>query len=425
MPLALAALLALLTGCAALAPAAVLVGARVASGVLGAVRGATGRLAARSIAAGLSRTGVATAALALALAVTTGVSLMVVSFRRSVELWLESTLRADVYVSAPSLVSARPDATLPPSLVARLRTLPGLAAGGSVRTAWSPLDTPDGPTLLVGARGSAGACARRGRSSAAIRRMSGGVFTTTKVCWSPSRTRTSAARASATASCCPPIAARTRFASPGIYRDYGSDAGAVMLSRRTYDRYFDDRLVTAVSLYAAPGVSPDQLIAEVRARLGADDVVLVRSNQTLREMSLRVFDRTFEITRVLRVFALIVACFGVAGALMAVALERGRELATLRALGATPAQVAEIALLETGVLGALAGVLAVPLGALLAAVLVFVINQRSFGWTMPILFDARTLATAPLLGAAAGVVSGLFPAWRAARTSPAEALRDE
>ena len=120
----------------------------------------------------------------------------------------------------------------------------------------------------------------------------------------------------------------------------------------------------------------------------------------------------------LRVFTLIVACFGVAGALMAVALERGRELATLRALGATPAQVAEIALLETGVLGALAGALAVPLGALLATVLVFVINQRSFGWTMPILFDARTLATAPLLGAAAGVVSGLFPAWRAARTSP-------
>jgi putative ABC transport system permease protein len=215
------------------------------------------------------------------------------------------------------------------------------------------------------------------------------------------------------------------FRVAGIYRDYGSDAGAVMLSRRTYHRYFDDRLVTAVSLYAAPGVSPDQLIAQVRARLDADDVVLVRSNQTLREMSLRVFDRTFEITRVLRVFALIVACFGVAGALMAVALERGRELATLRALGATPAQVAEIALLETGVLGALAGALAVPLGALLAAVLVFVINQRSFGWTMPILFDARTLATAPLLGAAAGVVSGLFPAWRAARTSPAEALRDE
>jgi putative ABC transport system permease protein len=422
VPLALAALLALLTGCAALAPAAVLVGARVASGVLGAVRGATGRLAARSIAAGLSRTGVATAALALALAVTTGVSLMVVSFRRSVELWLEATLRADVYVSAPSLVSARPDATLPPSLVARLRALPGLAAMGSNRVV--TVDTPEGPTLLSAPDPPPGHTLGEqiigGDPVLAERRFRDqeGLLVSEPYAYKR-RARIGDSVV------LPTDRGPHAFRVAGIYRDYGSDAGAVMLSRRTYQRYFDDRLVTAVSLYAAPGVSPDQLIAEVRARLDADDVVLVRSNQTLREMSLRVFDRTFEITRVLRVFALIVACFGVAGALMAVALERGRELATLRALGATPAQVAEIAILETGVLGALAGALAVPLGALLAAVLVFVINQRSFGWTMPILFDARTLATAPLLGAAAGVVSGLFPAWRAARTSPAEALRDE
>jgi len=422
LPIALAALLALLTGCAGLAPAAVLAGARAASAVLGAVRGATGRLAARSIAAGLSRTGVATAALALALAVTTGVSLMVVSFRRSVELWLEATLRADVYVSAPSLVSARPDATLPPSLVARLRVLPGLAGMGSNRVV--TIDTPAGPTLLSAPEGPPGKPLGEqiitGEPAEVRRRF---LFDEGLLVSEPYAYKRRARIGDSVV--LPTDRGPHAFRVAGIYRDYGSDSGALMLSRATYDHYFDDHAVTAVALYGAPGVSPDRLIAEVRARLGADDVVLVRSNQTLREMSLRVFDRTFEITRVLRVFALIVACFGVAGALMAVALERGRELATLRALGATPAQVGEIALLETGVLGALAGALAMPLGALLAAVLVFVINQRSFGWTMPILFDARTLLTAPLLGAAAGVVSGLFPAWRAARTSPAEALRDE
>ncbi len=448
VPIALAALLALLTGCAGLAPAAVLAGARAASALLGAVRGATGRLAARSIAAGLSRTGVATAALALALAVTTGVSLMVVSFRRSVELWLEATLRADVYVSAPSLVSARPDATLPPSLVARLRALPGLAGMGSNRVV--TIDTPAGPTLLSAPEGPLDKAleSRRAKAGPPPEPIAGGSepfegseLNDQIIAGEPAevwrrfhfdegllvsepyayKRRTHIGDSVVLPTDRGPHA----FRVAGIYRDYGSDAGALMLSRPTYDRYFDDRAVTAMAFFCAPGVSPDRLIAEVRARIDADDVVLVRSNQTLREMSLRVFDRTFEITRVLRVFALIVACFGVAGALMAVALERGRELATLRALGATPAQVGEIALLETGVLGALAGALAVPLGALLAAVLVFVINQRSFGWTMPILFDVRTLATAPLLGAGAGIVSGLFPAWRAARTSPAEALRDE
>jgi putative ABC transport system permease protein len=353
---------------------------------------------------------------------------MVVSFRRSVELWLEQTLRADVYISAPSLVSARPDATLPASLPDRLRGLPGLAGMGSNRVV--TVETPQGPTLLSApallaappgrAERPPGEQLIAGEPGDVWRRFLDGE----ELLASESFAYKRSVRPGGTVSIATERGPRA-FRVAGIYRDYGSDAGALMLSRRTYDRYFDDRRVTALALYAAPGSSADQLIAEVRARLDADDVVLVRSNRALREASLRVFDRTFEITRVLRVFALIVACFGVAGALMAVALERGRELATLRALGATPAQVVEISVLETGVLGALAGALAVPLGLVLATVLVFVINRRSFGWTMPIVFDLRTLSTAPLLGAAAGVVSGLFPAWRAARTSPAEALRDE
>jgi putative ABC transport system permease protein len=215
------------------------------------------------------------------------------------------------------------------------------------------------------------------------------------------------------------------FVIAAIYRDYGSDAGVIAMSDATYRRYFDDRQVTAVALFAAPDVTAEELVARVRARLGADDAVLVRSTRTLRETSLAIFDRTFEITGVLRLFALIVAGFGVASALMAVALERGRERATLRALGATPGQVVQIALLETGLLGTLAGVLAMPLGAALAAVLVFVINQRSFGWTMPLELAPRALLPAPLLGLGAGLAAGLYPAWRAGRVVPAQALRDE
>jgi putative ABC transport system permease protein len=422
LPVALAALLALLTGCAGLAPAAVLLGARAASVVLAALRGATGRLAARSVASGLSRTGVATAALALALAVTTGVGLMVGSFRRSVEHWLQGTLGADVYISAPSAVSARPDSPLPAALVARVRAVPGIAATGASRVVTIdsdvgsvllsalelPSDRPPHTELLAGDPRAAWPAFLAGEALLVSEPFS-----------YKHRVKVGDALALAT------DRGRRSFRVAAVYRDYGSDAGALMLSRRTYDRYFDDPLVTAVSLYAAPGVTADELVARVRARLTADDAVLVRSNRALRESSLAIFDRTFEITSVLRLFAIVVAAFGVAGALMAVALERGRELGTLRALGATPAQVVELTILETGVLGSLAGILAVPLGTVLALVLVFVINRRSFGWTMPLAFDAWTLLLAPLLGAAAGVIAGLYPAWRAAHISPAAALREE
>jgi putative ABC transport system permease protein len=422
LPLALGALLALMVGCAGLAPAAVLLGARAAGVVLGALRGATGRMAARGIAAGLSRTGVATAALALALSVTTGVSVMVGSFRRSVEQWLEGTLRADVYLSAPSSIGTRPDSALPPSLLGRVRAVAGVAEVGTSRAV--TIDIDGVATLLsaldLGGQRRAGAELLRGDPRAAWPAFFTGEGLLVSEPFAYKR-RVGVGDAVTLAT----DRGRRTFRVAAVYRDYGSDAGAVMMSRRAYDRYFDDRQITAIAVFAAPGRPVDELVARLRAQLGGDEAVMVRSNRALREASLQIFDRTFEITSVLRLFAIVVAGFGVASALMAVALERGRELATLRALGATPWQVAELTVLETSVLGTLAGLLAVPLGAVLAGVLVFVINRRSFGWTMPLVFDARTLLLAPLLGAAAGLASGVYPAWRAARIAPAAALREE
>ena len=87
--------------------------------------------------------------------------------------------------------------------------------------------------------------------------------------------------------------------------------------------------------------------------------------------------------------------------------------------------MAKLTLVETGLLGGVAGVVAMPLGMTLSAFLVFVINRRSFGWTMPLTIDVRSLLAAPLLGALAGLAGGLYPAWRAARVQPARALREE
>jgi putative ABC transport system permease protein len=80
---------------------------------------------------------------------------------------------------------------------------------------------------------------------------------------------------------------------------------------------------------------------------------------------------------------------------------------------------------QTSLMGAIAGLLALPVGALLAFVLIFVINRRSFGWTMPLDVPPLILGQGLLLAVAAGFLAGLYPAWTMARASPAEALRDE
>jgi putative ABC transport system permease protein len=138
-----------------------------------------------------------------------------------------------------------------------------------------------------------------------------------------------------------------------------------------------------------------------------------------------IFDRTFAITRVLRLLALLVAFLGIVSALLALQLERAKEMATLRAIGLTPREVFAEVLLETGLLGAISGLLALPLGALLASLLVHVINKRSFGWSLELAIAPESLLAALALAIGAALVSGLYPAWRMARAAPARALREE
>jgi putative ABC transport system permease protein len=344
------------------------------------------------------------------------VSVMVRSFRAAVEVWLGETLHADVYVTAAPLVAARNEARLPRALAERLRALPGVAEVGTARGV--TLQGPQGPTFLLALD------IARGRGPRLLAGGAGPFFDGEGVLVSEPFAYKRRVRVGDR------IELQTRagprpFAVAGIYRDYGSDAGAVLMHRRTYDRHFDDPYISSVALYAAPGVDVAALVERARAAARPDEQLLVRSNRALRQVTLEVFDRTFEVTAVLRLLALVVAAFGVMSALMALELERTRELGVLRALGFTGQQVAGLVTIETGLLGLVAGLLAVPVGTALAAVLVFVINRRSFGWTMDLALGPAALLLAPLLGLVAGLVGGLYPAALMMRASAAEALRDE
>ncbi|HYB42368.1 MAG TPA: ABC transporter permease, partial [Candidatus Methylomirabilis sp.] len=215
------------------------------------------------------------------------------------------------------------------------------------------------------------------------------------------------------------------FPVAGVFYDYGSSAGAVVMSRQTYDRFWSDRRISSLSIEVAPGVDPAPLMAALRERAAGRQDVVVRGNRDLREASLRIFDRTFAITGVLRALAVAVAFIGVLAALMALQLERAREIGVLRTLGLTPRQVWILVTAQTGLMGLLAGLLAVPGGLLLAWVLVYVINRRSFGWTMPIELSPAILAQGVAVAVVAAVLAGLYPGWKMARALPADSLRDE
>ena len=215
------------------------------------------------------------------------------------------------------------------------------------------------------------------------------------------------------------------FRVAGVFADYGSDQGVVMMSRQTYEAFWDDRAVTSLGIYASPERDIPGLITSLRQRVGADHEVMIRSNQSLRKASLDIFDRTFTITSVLHLLTIAVAFVGVLSALMALQLERERELGVLRATGFTPRQIWGLMTAQTGIMGLIAGLLALPVGMMLASVLVFVINRRSFGWTLQLEILPSVLIQAVLLAIIAALLAGLYPAFRMSRTSPAAALREE
>lgn len=414
-------LFAVMIAFALLVPLLTLALMRLCRPIMGRIFGVIGEMAAGAVAAKLSRTGTAIAALAVAVSATIGVGIMIDSFRQSFIDWLTLTLRADVYVTAPVIETAPAAATLDPALVARLAALPGVSAISTLRRV--RLDGPEGVVQLrvlhTTARHFESLQFKRGNVADAWKALqdSDAVIVSEPYAYHH-RLRLG-----------DKITLRTddgvrAFGIVGIYYDYGSDEGRVTISRRTYERYWRDRAITSVGLYAANLTDIDDLLTRVQAAVGAEQV-LIRSNRALRRASLEVFDRTFAITAILRLLATVVAFIGVLSALMALQLERGRELAVLRAIGLTPRQVWRLVTTETGLMGLTSGLLALPLGIGLALALILVINRRAFGWSLQVSIEPTLLLEGLALALVAALLAGLYPALRMASAPPALALRTE
>lgn len=416
------ALFGFLAAAALCTPLLVVGFARALRPLLGRIFGVVGRMAARGLVTNLSRTGVAIAALTIAVAATVGVGLMIDSFRGTVEDWLTQSLQADVYVQPPSQVFRRAQGTLDSTVIQRLRAMEAVTASYSVRRV--RVEANVGPTdLLVVEPGPETEKVYRfkaGGRETDWRRFREGesIFISEPYSYRQGLNVGDTLRLQTDRGWTP-------FTVGGVFYDYASDLGVVMMSRSTYTQVYDDRKISGLAFYTSEGTDLDALVADMRAEVTDVQRVLVRSNRALRETSLEVFDRAFTIATVLRILTVIVALIGVLTALMALELERRRELGVLRATGMTPAQLGGYVTLQSGLMGTIAGLLSLPLGYGLAYVLVFVINKRSFGWTLQLTISWEILAQALLLAVGAAVLAGAYPAWRMARSQPTLSEPDE
>jgi putative ABC transport system permease protein len=214
------------------------------------------------------------------------------------------------------------------------------------------------------------------------------------------------------------------FRVADVYYDYSSERGAILMDRDTLLRYLPDPAPSNLAIYVAPDSSLQTVRAEI-ARASAGHRVLTFTDRDLRGEALRIFDRTFAITYALEAVAVIIAVMGVAGALLALVIDRRREVGLLRFLGAASGQIRKLIVFEAGLLGLLSMAIGIVLGFALSLILIFVINKQSFGWTIRFHWPVAVLLSALSLVYVATVLAGLYPAGVAVTLRPVEVVHEE
>lgn len=340
---------------------------------------------------------------------------MVTSFRGAVDDWLGQVLSADLYARTTA------GASFDPATRTRLEATPGVA-----RLAFSrqlPLtiaaDRPpvsliarperDGrdPLLVLIERGPPlPARALPVWVSEPAQRLYG---------WDPGETITL------------PIAGRTRFVVAGVWRDYGRQAGAVLVDEGDYERLTGDTGRDEISATLVPGADAAQVARALTARLPPALRNQVETSQpaTLRRFALVLFDRSFAVTYLLEAVAILVGLAGVAATMSAQTIAREREFGMLRHLGVTRRQLTAMLGVKGAIVGLTGALAGIGLGLLLSQVLIHVINPQSFNWTMSTRIPVGTLigVAAALTGAAA--VTAILAGRRATAKSAVQSVRED
>jgi len=361
----------------------------------------------------LQTTPIAVAALAIAVSMVVGVTVMVSSFRQTLEIWIDQTVRADIYVSTPS---GRRGGVFAEDVLASLKAYPAVthvdrmrqffASSGSRRFSLAAVDaeTPSGRERFALVEGDS------------TRLPPDEVFVG----------ETLARKLGVHVGEVLPIEGPdgvVELPIAAVYYDYSGELGSAFVSLETMERHFGPGPVSSVALYLAESSDAESIVDELRYRFREVPIVF-RSNRGLRERAMEVFDQTFAVTRLLRYMSLLIAVCGVTLTLFVLARERVAELALYRALGASRAQIFRMYLGKGLGMGTTGVVLGTAAGIAFALVLIFVVNRAFFGWTISVYWPTGLVLSQNAAVLVASTLASVYPAVIASRI-PATELRRE
>lgn len=392
------------------------------------------RLAAEQVGRAPGRNAVTISAMMVGMAIMVGVGTMVGSFRDTVQLWIDQTIVAD-FILAPTNWLQGHEAgqvaeRLPAFVAEEVARTPGVAAVDPYRDV--TIDVRGHRTALVSRDLALHAERSRylftaGQSSEILQR----TLKEQGVVVSEVLARTFGLRVGESLELTTPTGVYT-FPVVGIFYDYATDGGKIVMDRALYRRLWRDENVTVVAVYLARDADPGAVRRAIEQRLfdavgsGENRIppVVIANHEVKREV-MAIFDRTFTVTYALELIAIIIAVLGIINTLVTSVLQRRREFAVLRSMGTTPGHVRRLMLWESAYLGVLGAALGVLGGLLLSLLLVHVINKQSFGWTIQFSIQPVILVQSAAIAVLAAILAGYLPARWAARQPIVDGLRYE
>lgn len=389
--------------------------------------GSMTRLAVDQIARSSGRNSVTLSAFMVGIAIVVGVGVMIESFRDTVERWIDQTLMADLVVTPHEKgLDADPRENvfrISPEMVRLAGAVPGVAAVDPYRQVRIQVGSTQAylaaRDLALHAERSRylfvdGDSSRRLRQAIAER----GVVVSEVL----------ARRLGVNVGdvlLLPTGAGQKEFPVAGVFYDYATDGGKIVLDRLLYERWWGDRTSTVLAVYLEPNANVRRVRDDLKETLSPLIPVSIISNTELRTHILEIFDRTFRLTYGLELVTVIVGLLGIINTLLTTVVERQREFATFRAIGGSRRQVQGLVVRESLCLGFLGLGLGLLAGLLLATLLISVINKQSFGWTIHMTVPSKTILEAFLVAGITGLLAGYLPARWATHGPIANGLRYE
>ncbi|MBT5631247.1 MAG: FtsX-like permease family protein [Nitrospina sp.] len=385
--------------------------------------GGEGLLACMNLSQNVGRNALAVSSLAIAFMMVISMSIMVHSFRETVIVWIDQTLRADLFVRIAGGRDIDYQHTLPSELVEPLKSLKGIAAVDQFRA----LDITYNELPVVLATGDFSVLSQYGnlviKSGPPAQELNNLMVGHNRALVSEAFSLKHKVTVGDTLELKTPEGP-AKIEVAAIYFDYSRERGYIILDRTTFLKYYGESEINSFVIYLKDKTQLESIRKEVLKTL-KDHRLIIRSNSELKHQVLEVFDKTFAITYSLEIIAILVAVLGLFNTLVSLILERKREIGILRFIGAFTGQIKRMVLIEAGILGLIGSVMGFVAGVIVSYILIFVINKQSFGWTIQVHFPILFILAMVTLFWGTSLLSGLYPARLAEKLNPKEAVRVE